>query len=370
MHKIRSIAFYLPQFHPVRENDEWWGRGFTEWTNVSKAVPKFRGHYQPHIPRDLGYYDLRLPETRAAQAHLARSFGVSGFCYYHYWFNGRRLLERPFSEVLRSGEPDFPFMLCWANENWTRVWDGGSKHVLLHQSYSQEDDRRHIRSLFEAFRDPRYIRVDDKPALAVYNVHSIPDPAAMASVWREEMARAGFKGIYLCQIEAFGPKDPGETSFDAAIEFMPNFLALPPRIRPGRVGRAARRIFRPNSGYRWNNVYEYAAVKDCALAVEPPGYLRYRCVMPGWDNSARRSEWALIVRNSTPELYRDWLERVAADFQPPSPEENFIFVNAWNEWAEGAHLEPDQRWGLAYLKSHASALQSLESAAGSGLGET
>src|SRR5262245_26832475 len=157
---LRVLAFYLPQFHPIPENDEWWGRGFTDWINVARADPQYRGHEQPHIPADLGFYDLRVPQVRAAQADLARRHGLGGFCYYHYWFEGKRLLQRPFDEVLRSGEPDFPFCLCWANENWTRTWDGKAADVLLRQTYSPDDDLRHIRWLAEAFADRRYIRVD------------------------------------------------------------------------------------------------------------------------------------------------------------------------------------------------------------------
>src|SRR6266478_229140 len=189
--KIRPIAFYLPQYHTIPENDIWWGKGFTEWTNVVKARPQFKGHYQPHLPGELGFYDLRLEEVRQRQAALAREYGLYGFCYYHYWFNGRRILERPFKEVLASGKPDFPFCLCWANENWTRVWDGGGQDVLLQQHYSAEDDRQHIRWLANAFRDPRYIRIGGRPLFLVYRTELLPDPARTAAIWRNEVAKAG-----------------------------------------------------------------------------------------------------------------------------------------------------------------------------------
>src|SRR5215467_8332153 len=174
---VRLIAFYLPQFHPISGNDQWWGKGFTEWRNVVRGRPLFPGHYQPHLPADLGFYDLRVPEIRQAQADLAQEYGIHGFCYYHYWFNGRRLLQRPFEEILASGKPDFPFCLCWANENWTRTWDGGDDQILLAQNYSDEDDLTHIKSLIPAFRDKRYIRVNGKPVLLVYRTTSLPNPS-------------------------------------------------------------------------------------------------------------------------------------------------------------------------------------------------
>jgi Glycosyltransferase WbsX len=355
---LRSIAFYLPQYHPIPENDAWWGRGFTEWSNVVKERPRFRGHYQPHLPRDLGFYDLRLEEVREAQAALARDYGVDGFCYYHYWFEGKRLLERPFEEVLGSGQPDFPFMLCWANENWTRVWNGADREVLQAQTYSPSDDRRHIRSLLPAFLDPRYMNIDRKPVFLVYAVSALPDPAATAKIWRNEVEQAGLPGIYLCRVEHLGTDrgDPRPAGFDAGVEFKPDFDRPGRRVRPNLAGRAVRRFLRPRSGLRWNNVYEYDELVESALADTYRQYVRFPCVTPSWDNSARRERGAVIFRGATPEKYGHWLEEVIRSFIPPSAEEDLIFTNAWNEWAEGNHLEPDLRWGLGYLEEHARAV--------------
>src|SRR5437667_7337089 len=224
---IRAIAFYLPQFHPIPENDAWWGKGFTEWSNVVKAKPLFRGHYQPHLPADLGFYDLRLPETRQAQADLARQYGIYGFCYYHYWFNGQRLLGRPLDDVLASGKPDFPFCLCWANENWTRRWDGRERELLMEQRYSDDDDRAHMRWLAEAFGDERYIRVNNKPLFLVYRASRIPDPLRTTTIWRDEAQRLGFGDLYLCRVESFADErdDPLRIGFDAAVEFQPDWCS-------------------------------------------------------------------------------------------------------------------------------------------------
>ena len=354
---LRFLAFFLPQFHPIPENDEWWGPGFTEWTNVVRARPRFPGHYQPHLPADLGFYDLRVPEVRHQQAELARTHGIDGFCYYHYWFNGRRLLERPVDDLLRTGEPDFPFALCWANENWTRVWDGGDQHQLMTQHYSEADDRAHLRELARYMSDPRYIRVDGKPLFLVYRAHHLPDPRRTTDVWREEAARLGLGDLYLCRVEAWWAdrEDPRPLGFDAGVEFQPDFMRLGPILHRELWRRVPRRLFRPSSGYRPNNVHEYRAMVELSLGRPPVPYKRYRCVTPSWDNAARRKTGALILRDSTPELYERWLRAVIDEFEPYGPEENFVFVNAWNEWAEGNHLEPDERWGRAYLEAHARA---------------
>jgi hypothetical protein len=339
--EARLIAFYLPQFHPIPENDEWWGKGFTEWTNVAKARPQFRGHYQPHLPADLGFYDLRLPETRQAQADLARQYGIYGFCYYHYWFKGRRLLERPFTEVLASGKPDFPFCLCWANENWTRRWDGHDEEILVAQEYGEEDDKEHIRWLIGAFRDQRYIRIDGKPLFLVYRANDLPDPARTAAVWREEARKWGVGEVFLCRVESFAGErdDPAQIGFDASIEFQPDWCHFGPARRRGA-----------------SDVYDYAAVVERMLDKEAPGYTRFPCVMPSWDNAARRRNGATILHGSTPQLYQQWLTSVLRTTEHSKETDGIVFVNAWNEWAEGNHLEPCQRWGRAYLEATRDAL--------------
>lgn len=344
----RLVAFYLPQFHPIPENDEWWGRGFTEWTNVTRARPHFPGHHQPHLPADLGFYDLRLPEARAAQAELACEHGIEGFCWYHYWFDGRRLLERPFDEVLASGEPDFPFCLCWANEPWTRAWDGRSGDELVAQSHSDEDDRRHLRWLAGAFADDRYIRVEGKPLYLVYRAGRLPDARRTVETWREEAARLGIGELFLCRVESFGDErgDPTALGFDAAVEFQPDWANL---------GRPLRWLgWRP--ARRGQRVYDYGQTVERMLARPAPAYTRFPCVMPGWDNAPRAKRELVAFRDSSPELYERWLSRVVREADQPAGERPLVFVNAWNEWAEGTHLEPCQRWGRGYLEATRRAL--------------
>src|SRR5688572_14635998 len=335
--KPRVLAFYLPQFHPIPENNRWWGDGFTEWTNVRQARPLFDGHVQPEEPGELGYYDLRSADVRRAQAALARAHGISGFCYYHYWFNGQRLLGHVVDEVLSQGEPDFPFCLCWANESWTRTWDGLNQNVLIRQTYGAEDDRAHIRWLARAFADPRYIRVGGRPLLLVYRAHHLPSALRTGTIWREEAQRLGLGDLYLCCVESLPSDrlDPTRIGFDAAVEFQPDWerLGVPAATLPDN-----------------SRVFDYATTVERMRAKPPAPYLRYPCVTPGWDNSPRRREGAVLLTNSTPELYGQWLEAATARMLAPSADENLVFVNAWNEWGEGAHLEPSARWGRAYLE--------------------
>ncbi|MEN6473621.1 MAG: glycoside hydrolase family 99-like domain-containing protein [Syntrophaceae bacterium] len=340
---VRTIAFYLPQYHPIPENDQWWGKGFTEWTNVAKAKPLFESHYQPHIPADLGFYDLRLAEVREAQAELAKEYGISGFCYYHYWFNGKRLLHRVLDEVLESGRPDFPFCLCWANENWTRAWDGRQGEVLIQQNYNEEDDRNHIRWLLKVFRDKRYIRIDDRPLMLVYLSKSIPDPARSMQIWREEAEEAG-EALYLCKVESapweYGA--PGIRGFDACIEFQPDW---------GNLGPVRKQL---SNGHI---VFDYAEIVDRMLNKPVPPYKRFPCVTPMWDNSPRRKQGALIIDNSTPDHYERWLNSVVNKLDTFQLDDHIIFINAWNEWGESNHLEPDMKNGRAYLEATKRALK-------------
>jgi lipopolysaccharide biosynthesis protein len=350
----RFVAFYLPQYHPIPENDKAWGKGFTEWTNVVASRPRFRAHYQPHLPADLGFYDLRLPEVREQQADLARAHGIDGFCYYHYWFGGRRLLERPFAEVLASGSPDFPFCLCWANENWSRRWDGGSQEIIIAQNYSDADDYQHLRWLANAFTDRRYMRVDGRPLFLVYRANDLPDPLRTTTIWREEAHRLGIGDLYLCRVEAFYEDhgDPRPLGFDAAVEFQPDISSFGPRQLGGILGRAWRKFFDANHGLRDNNVYPYQGTVQMAIAKGNVAYQRYPCALPSWDNSPRRPNGARILHGSTPQDYEVFVRGLLKRTPPFSPDENLFFVNAWNEWGEGNHLEPDQRWGRAYLEAH------------------
>lgn len=369
MPALRPVAFYLPQYHPTPENDAFWGRGFTEWRNVARARPRFPGHLQPHLPADLGFYDLRLPETRAAQAEMARAAGIHGFCYYHYWFSGRRLLNRPLDDMLACGDPDFPFMLCWANENWTRAWDGGPREVLIAQRYSEDDALAHIEHLLPVFADPRYIRVGGKPAFAIYNAGEIPCPERLTEIFRTRAEAAGL-GIYLMRVERYLDRDtrpPQALGFDAAIEFQPfsrsfrRFLDTRPDVKSSLTRRVSHRLgreLRARPALRavaepfapLDTFYDLAAFAAFDADQPAPDYTVFPGVCPGWDNSARRPRGqAIIFRNSSPQVFGRWLAAKSARFTPPSPEGNLLFINAWNEWAEGNHLEPCLAHGHGYL---------------------
>ncbi len=339
---VRVIAFYLPQYHRIPENDAWWGEGFTEWTNVRRAQPVFAGHWQPHQPSELGYYDLSSATVRAAQAQLARANGIDAFCYYHYWFGGKRLLERPLADVLASGEPDFPFCVCWANENWTRRWDGLDHEILLAQRYSRKDCLAFIEDLYPYFRDRRYLRVDGRPLLLVYKIAEIPDVAGVVAQWRDAARASGLGELYLAAVQRNALDDPTVFGFDAAVEFPP-------------IGHAAEsiaaRVLDETSAFR-GQVFGYRSLAAHYLALPRPAFRQFRGVTPMWDNTARRPDDGMIVTDSSPEVFRLWLEQVLRQTKlRRKGEERLVFVNAWNEWAEGNHLEPDARHGQRYLEA-------------------
>lgn len=347
---IRLIAIYLPQFHPFPENDEWWGKGFTEWTNVTKARPRFKGHYQPHLPTDLGFYDLRVPEVREEQARMAKEAGIYGFCYYHYWFNGKLLMERPLKEVLESGKPDFPFMICWANENWTRAWDGGESHILIKQEYTEADAHDHIKWMIPYLKDSRYIKIDGKPVVAIYRSTIIPDVERMLEIWREEAMKEGLE-LYICRFETFNQSGEQylKPGFDAAIDFQPHNMhgyRENSSFFAKSVNYISRLISKKNC---IPLIFSYPKYVEFISNINSPTYKQYPCVTPSWDNSPRRKNSFFAFKNSSPSFFGKWLKSVIAKFQPYSKEENLIFINAWNEWAEGNHLEPDQKWGRQYL---------------------
>ncbi len=344
----KAIAFYLPQFHPVPENDEWWGRGFTEWTNVSKALPQYVGHHQPHMPGELGFYDLRVVDVMRRQAALAKLYGIHGFCFHHYWFSGRRLLERPLDQLIANPDIDLPFCLCWANENWTRRWDGHDDDVLLGQNYTAEDDLDFIRDALPYLRDSRYIRVNGLPLLIVYRPSLLPDCKRTLGIWRQHCRDEGLGEIFLAMVQ-FDVDDPRVLGFDAAIEFPPHKLARGLKC----INDTVEIIDSAYSGY----IVDYAELAQKGMTWPTPDYPLIKGVAPRWDNEARKPGKGYTFAHSSPALYREWLGS-AVDFARENPVagESLVFLNAWNEWAEGAHLEPDRRFGYAYLQATRDAL--------------
>ncbi|MDP1680580.1 MAG: glycoside hydrolase family 99-like domain-containing protein [Burkholderiales bacterium] len=345
MTNARAITFYLPQFHPIPENDEWWGKGFTEWTNTAKAKPLFRAHYQPHVPADLGFYDLRCPETRRAQADLARSYGIEGFCYYHYWFAGQRLLERPFNEVLASGEPDFPFCVCWANQTWSGIWHGAPNRILIEQTYPGDDDYiAHFYAMLPAFQDPRHIRVDGKPVFVVYRPTELPNTTHFADLWRALAIKEGLPGLFLIGINHFDQWKPGAAGFDAAI-----LQKLPPK--KGHISWRHPLLKLKKAMHRGQlTVYDYKDVMDLFLRREEADYREYPCAIPNWDNTPRSGFNGLVLENEHPDLFRRLIRRSISKVAKYPTEERLLFIKSWNEWAEGNHLEPDLKYGHAWLE--------------------
>lgn len=347
----RAIAFYLPQYHPIPENDEWWGKGFTEWTNVRKAVPLYRGHLQPKHPGELGYYDLRDESVRVAQANLARSAGIEGFCYWHYWFAGERLLERPFAEVLASGQPDYPFCMGWANESWAGVWHGNPDQILKRQTYpGAEDEQRHFELLEPAFHDPRYLRIDDRPVFYVYKPGSIPECRKFVDHWQNLAIKSGLSGVYFIGEDVrldTNPWDYKANGFDAVSANSPGtaFLRLARKRFQLRylLPRLLHKIQNHPVLYKYKDFIEHNQVQ--------PGHDNfYPSVVPNWDNTPRVGRNGFVLTGSTPALFRQHLQHAVQQVAHRQEDHRVVFIKSWNEWAEGNYLEPDQEWGHAYLQ--------------------
>lgn len=346
---VRSVALYLPQFHPTPENDEWWGAGFTEWVNTAKARPLYPGHHQPNLPGELGFYDLRLAETREDQARLASAYGIEGFAYYHYWFAGKQILERPFSEVVKTGQPSFPFCLVWANHTWTGIWYGAPNRILIEQTYPGIDDhRRHFESLLPAFSDDRYIRVNGLPVFGIAVPSDLPEPLATTALWREMAARSGLRGLYLICFTHDPTVDPKDYGFDAAI-----FTRLQPSY--GRsIGLEKRLRLKLNNllhkrGYPM--VIPYTEMAAALIPPNVPGIVYHPCVVPNWDNTPRSGRRGYVFSGSTPERFKNHVVHAVNRIREAPSAEPLLFVKSWNEWAEGNYLEPDRKWGRAYLEA-------------------
>ncbi len=353
---IKLIAFYLPQFHPIKENDAWWGKGFTEWTNVSKAMPQFKGHYQPHLPGELNFYDLRIPEIMERQVELAKLYGLYGFCFYYYWFNGRRVLEKPVDQFI-EGNIEFPFCLCWANENWTRSWDGEESEVLLEQNYDEESMGKFIIDIEKYITDHRYIKIDNKPLLIIYRPALIPNLKSIISTWREYCQAKGIGDIYILgvYVKSWGFSNHKKFGLDGMLEFPPHSMyESGATLMNDRVNKL-------NPEFT-GAVFDYQDFVVNRKYFTDNAELLYKGVCPSWDNTARRGGAATVYHGSTPELYKKWLvDLIRYTKRTFSKESQIVFINAWNEWAEGAHLEPDRRYGYAYLEATKQALIEAES---------
>jgi len=345
LEKPRILAAYLPQFHPIPENDIWWGKGFTEWTNVGKAQSLFKGHYQPRVPADLGYYDLRIPEVREAQAALARESGIEGFCYWHYWFgNGKRLLEMPFNEVLNSGKPDFPFCLAWANSSWQGIDHGvHGRKVLIKQEYPGTNDyESHFHEILPALKDPRYITVDDKPFLMIFTPGELPDAREFIDLWQNLAVKNGLKGIYFV----------GQTIH---VENIPIYLGMGfdsiniVRLRdPLKQGRS---IFLKFKRRALNELLLYNYGKAIQYFSGPEDYQEnvIPSIIPNWDNTPRTGDKGYVLHDSTPEAFKKHVKTVLDSVANKPAQKKLVYLKSWNEWAEGNYIEPDRKFGRGYL---------------------
>ncbi len=345
---IRVIAYYLPQFHPIVENDIWWGKGFTEWTNVGRAQKLFKNHYQPRIPADLGYYDLRMTEAREAQAELAELAGIEGFCYWHYWFAGKRLLEKPFSEVLKSQKPSLPFSLAWANETWSGVWNNNPKRILLEQTYpGVQDYINHFYDTLSAFQDDRYIKINDKLLFVIYKPFNLPDPKLFFDTWNNLALKNGLNGFYFVGVSAkpnTESKQILEMGFDAVNSYRISEATSAISKTRNLYNAISRRFFSGNIGL---SKYEYSEIMNNWVKPDDFNENIIPSLVPNWDNSPRSGKNAIILHNSTPDLFEVHLQEIIETVQNKT--NKIVFLKSWNEWAEGNYVEPDLKFGMGYI---------------------
>jgi hypothetical protein len=354
--RARAFAFYLPQFHAIPENDYWWGKGFTEWTNVARATPRFVGHYQPRIPRDFGYYDLNDPSVMPRQVTAAKAAGLEGFCFYYYNFNGKRLLDRPIDDFLRRPELNISFCLMWANENWTRRWDGCEAEILMSQDYRDEDCEALVDDIARHFADPRYLRINGRPLLLLYRVDTIPEGAQTLAKWRGLFRSRHDEDPLVVMAQGFGNFDPTQYGFDGAVEFPPHKVTANLKWANSECTKLDRSFT--------GSILKYADIVRASLDEAVPSYPLIKTVMPSWDNDARRQGKGMSVIGSSPAVYETWLGKtVGFARQNPFYGEPLVFINAWNEWAEAAYLEPDVHFGGAYLNATARAIVGLTASA-------
>lgn len=331
----KLICFYLPQFHPFEENNKFWGEGFTEWTNVSKAYPFFKGHNQPRLPKDLGFYDLRLKENLVKQAAMAKNYGIYGFCFHYYWFSGRKVMDTPINILANNKDINQNFCICWANENWTRRWDGNDKEILLEQLDNEEDYLNFIKDISIYFNDSRYIKIDGAPLLVIYRAEIIKNPKHAANIWRTFVKEMGFPDLHLVMSESFEARDPRDIGFNASVDFAPNSFHM-------KEVSSTLSFF--NSSFR-GYVFDYETATQFSLS-KKKNYPFYHSICLEWDNSARKGAFSAILKGCTPISFHRWLSGLIK----LKPLNNLTFINAWNEWAEGTYLEPDRKNGFAYLQ--------------------
>jgi hypothetical protein len=380
--KARIIALYLPQFHPIPENDRWWGPGFTEWTNVAKAKPLFRGHQQPKIPANLGFYDLRLPETREAQAELAREAGIEGFCYYHYWFGGKELLERPFREVVASGKPDFPFCLCWANHSWSnKTWNRKSamqeNSMLMEQVYpGREDDVAHFMSILPALKDDRYIRIDGRPVFVLYSPWDHPHVREWIQTWRQLSVEHGLPGLYMIGIcdstltfrqKPDGTRERVMPNLESSAELFQTVLDMGfdavnsfgkrrgEMLSAGKYQDLAKTVVR-RLGVPVGQRYEYAKTVKGFFAPEDRWENVFPTILPQWDRTPRMASYDGVYVHATPEAFEKHVRQAVDIVSGKEPEHRVIFLKSWNEWGEGNYVEPDTEYGTGFLTAIRKAL--------------